>query len=306
MLKTTFAVLAVFAVVCQTKTASAQAADSIFSVSYEGSAFGLEKPESRDTKDSLGIQTLRFRAGKPIPLGPRTMFIPGIAYDMIDIPKSTSKELPYGRLHAPAVSLGIMQMLGSRVMVGAMVNVGLASDFEERVSMDDLSLSASVVGMYRFSDSFQLGVGVSYFHQLRRVLPAPAIAMNWEISDRFRIRGALPSQLNVEYRAAPWLSLGIRGALDANAFHLSSRKYGEDNMQLSYMTVNVGPKATLNFSDNTHLDLYASATVLRRYEYFVDGDSKRDGLLPAVMTFGARLWFGSAGWRSDPWAPVTK
>ncbi|WP_394834589.1 DUF6268 family outer membrane beta-barrel protein [Pendulispora rubella] len=306
MLKTSFAVLAVLAVICGTKSARAQAADSMFSVSYEGSAFGVKKPESRDTKDSLGIQTLRFRAGTPIPLGPKTMFIPGVAYDMLDIPESTSEKLPTGRLHAASVSVGLMQMLSNRIMVGGMVSAGLASDFEERASIDDLSLTASVMGMYKFSDSFSLGLGVSYFHQIRRVFPGPAIALNWELSDRFRIRGAVPASLNVEFRATPWLTLGIREAMDVNFFHLSGRKYGQQDMQLSYITVNVGPKATLNFSDSTHLDLYASVSALRRYEYFVDAHSQRDGTLPAVVTFGARLWFGSAGWRSDPWAPIAK
>jgi len=304
MLKISFAVLAVLAVVCETTPARAQAADSTVSLSYERSTFGLEKPKSSDTKDSIGIQTLRFRAGYPIMLGEQTILTPGVSYDLLDFPETTSRGLPTGPLHAATASLGITQILGKHVIVGGTVSAGLASDFEERVSIDDLAFNVSAMGMYRFSDTFSLGLGVSYSRQTRRFFPAPFIALNWEISERFRVRGAIPASLNVEFRAAPWLTLGIRGALDANVFHLSGRKYGEPDMQFSYMTVNVGPKATVNLSDTTHLDLYASASAMRRYEYFVDGNSTRDGYLPSVITLGARLWFGSGGWRSDPWTPA--
>ncbi|WP_394846772.1 DUF6268 family outer membrane beta-barrel protein [Pendulispora brunnea] len=298
MRRTTFAALAVCAVVCETNAASAQATGPTASVSYERSTIGLEKPQSRDTKDSIGIQTLRFRAAYPIPLGERTILVPGLSYDLLHFPETTSKGLPTDTLHAPMVNVSLIQLLGSRVMIGGEIRSGLSSDFQERISSDDLALTVAAMGTYKFADNFSLGAYLGYNRQSRTFFPA--VALNWDIRERFRIRGWIPASTHVEFRATPWLTVGIREALDFDVFHLSGRKYGEGGTQFSYMTINVGPQATVSFSDTTHLDIFASASVMRRYEWMVDGDSKRDGYLPSVITFGARLWFGSAGWRGEP------
>ncbi len=271
----------------------------MLSLSYERSTFGIEKPsKSQDTKDSLGIQTFRLRAGYPLMLGKTTILTPGVSYDLIDFPKATSHGLPTHSLHAPMVTLNVAQMLGQHWIISGGVSAGLASDFQERLSMEDVAFNVSAAVIYKFSDSFSLGLGGAYIKQIRQFFPGPVIALNWQPGESFRIRGAVPQSLNVEYRAAPWLTLGIRGGLDMNLFHVSNE--AERDAQLSYMTVNVGPKATLNLSDTSHVDLYATASAMRRFEYYVDGDSKRDGYLPSVITFGARLWFGSEGWRSNP------
>jgi len=293
------AAFAALAVLCATNAARAQGANSTVSFTYERSTLGPEKPESPDTKDSLGIQTFRFRAGSPIPLGRSTLLLTGLSYDLIDFPKSTSRGLPTSALHAPTLSLGIMQLLGAHLAISATINGGFASDFKDRISMDDVAFGASAGAIYKFSDTFSLGAGVSYSQQTRRFFPFPIIALNWQMGQRFRINGSIPALLNVEYRPASSITFGIRGAFEANVFHVS-KQYGEDNTQFSYMTINVGPKATFNFSNTTHLDLYASASAMRRYEYFVDATSKRDGYLPSVITLGARLWFGSEGWRGEP------
>ncbi|WP_394829246.1 DUF6268 family outer membrane beta-barrel protein [Pendulispora albinea] len=303
MSKITFAAFAALAVVCATKSARAQMADSTVSFTYERTTLGLEQPKSSDTKDSMGVQTFRFRAGYPIPLGPKTILSPGLSYDLVDFPKATSRGLPTDPLHAPTASLAMTQLIGDHVVVAGAVAAGLASDFQEKVSVDDLAFNVSLAAMYRFSSSFSLGMGVAYMRQTRMFFPAPIIAVNWEPSERFRIRGGAPV-LNVDYRATPWLTVGLRAAFEGNVFHLGGQKDGQKDVQFSYMTIQTGPKATINLSDSTHLDLYASATPMRRFEYFVDGTSKRDGYLPVVVGLGARLWFGSEGWRSNPWAPA--
>jgi len=217
------AAFAALAILCATNAARAQGANSTVSFTYERSTLGPEKPESPDAKDSLGIQTFRFRAGSPIPLGRSTLLLTGLAYDLIDFPKSTSHGLPTSALHAPTLSLGIMQLFGAHVVISATINGGFASDFKDRISMDDVAFGASGAAIYKFSDTFSLGAGVSYSQQTRRFFPFPIIALNWQMGQRFRINGSIPALLNVEYRPASSITFGIRGAFEANVFHVSKQ-----------------------------------------------------------------------------------
>ena len=278
------------------RTAFGQVADSLASVSYEY----LPKAEAlHDPRSQISLGVLRFRAGLPIPLSKKTILIPGLSYELIDVHVHGTGTPAIADLHAPAANLTLVQMFGDRIMAIASVGAGFASDFRDRVSIDDVLLTATGIVGYKFSDDFTLGVGVGYDRRLGRFQPIPAVVLNWRITDRLRLRGFVPAAVNFEYRATPWLTTGLRGTLDGNTFH-SGHQYGTDGLELAYSTLSVGPKLTFNLVGWTNLDVYAAAAVRRRYEIFVDGNSQNTTYLPPVVAFGARLWFGPSGWKSDP------
>ncbi|WP_394829245.1 DUF6268 family outer membrane beta-barrel protein [Pendulispora albinea] len=277
-------------------SARAQVGDSVASVSYERYPYAAAP---NNPSAQVGLQVFRVRAGYPIRFAKGTILIPGLAYELLDFQQRDGRGPHIGALHAPVASLTGIQMITPRLMILASVGAGLASDFDSRVSIDDLQFNVTGMGLYKFSDTFSLGAGVSYNRQTGTLSPVPAVALNWEITDRTRVRGFVPALLNVEYRASPWLTVGVRGTLEGNRFHLSGTKYGRDNLQLAYSTVTVGPKMTFRLADLLHLDVYASAAVWRRYEVFIDGDSVTDKYLSPVALFGARLWVGPSGWRGD-------
>jgi len=296
MLQRGFSLLMALAAFLGTGGARAQVADSLASISYERYP-SVSSP--RDATGQLGLQVFRFRAGYPFFLSKQTILIPGLAYELFDFRQSDGAGVNVGALHAPTASLTLAQKFTDRISLIGSVGAGFATDFQDRVSVDDLQFTLTAIGLYKFSDTFSLGAGISYTRQTGTLTPIPAVALNWQLGDRFRVRGFVPALLNIEYRATPWLTAGIRGTFEGNRYHLSEKSTGGDNVQLAYSTITVGPKVTFGLSDLLNVDVYASFAFNRRFEVFVDGDSTGSSYLAPVLFFGARLWVGPSGWRTN-------
>ncbi|HWL87249.1 MAG TPA: DUF6268 family outer membrane beta-barrel protein [Polyangiaceae bacterium] len=296
MLKRSFTALAAIATFLGTGSARAQVADSLASISYERYP-SVSAPLS--APGDIGLQVFRFRAGYPIFLSKQTILIPGLAYELIDVQRHGGNGPDIGLLHAPTASLTLVQKITDRISVIGVVGGGFASDFQDRVSVDDLQVNLTAFGLYKFSDTLSLGAGVSYTRQTGTLTPLPAIALNWQPVDRFRVRGFVPALVNIEYRVTPWLTAGIRGTIEGNRYHISEKSTGLNNLQLAYSVITVGPKVTFRLADLLHLDVYAAGAFNRRFETFVDGNSTGSAYLAPVVFFGARLWVGPSGWRDD-------
>ncbi|WP_394849860.1 DUF6268 family outer membrane beta-barrel protein [Pendulispora brunnea] len=273
-------------------------ADSLASVSYEHYP-NVDSP--RDSGSTIGLEVFRFRAGLPIPLteSKKTILLPGLSYELLGFHGEGANKPNIGTLHAPSASLGLLQVFGDRFIGMAMVGAGFASDFRDPVSADDLLFTVTGMFLYKFDKNFTLGAGVTYDRRSGNLLPLPAIGVNWQINNEFRIRGFIPARLDVEYRALPWLTVGLRGTFEGNRFHLSEKQYGASDLQLAYSIITVGPKVTFRLADMMHLDVYSSVAVMRRYEALRDGDSLGSAYLHPTVLSGIRLWFGPSGWRTD-------
>jgi len=273
-------------------------ADSLASVSYEHYP-NVDSP--KDASSTIGLEVFRVRAALPIPLteSKKTILLPGLSYEMLGFHGTGDNRPNVGTLHAPSASLGLIQVFGDRFITMAIVGAGFATDFRDRISSDDLLFTVTGMFLYKFDKNFTLGAGISYDRRSGDLLPLPAIGVNWQITNDFRIRGFVPSMLNVEYRALPWLTVGLRGTFEGNRFHLSEKGYGISHLELAYSTITVGPKVTFRLTDMMHLDVYSSVAVMRRFEVFRNDDSLDSSYLNPTVFGGIRLWFGPAGWRTD-------
>ena len=124
----------------------------------------------------------------------------------------------------------------------------------------------------------------------------PALTLKLRLSERLRVRGFVPVWLRAEYRATPWLDVGLRSSFESNRFHFADGAPADLNAELSYSNLTVGPQVTINFTDWMHLDVYAAGAVYRRYELFDDDRSIGRESLSPVMGYGARLWIAPSGW----------
>jgi len=296
MVKRSFALLSALTAFLGAGSARAQLADSLASVSYERYP-SVSTPGS--APGDVGLQVFRFRAAYPIFLSKQTILIPGLAYELIDIQQHGGSGADIGLLHAPTASLTLVQKITDRISVIGSVGAGFASDFQDRISVDDLQVNLTAIALYKFSDTFSLGAGVSYTRQTGTLTPLPAIALNWQPTESFRVRGFVPALVNIEYRVTPWLTPGIRGTFEGNRYHISEKSTGLENLQLAYSVITVGPKVTFRLADLLHLDVYAAGAFNRRFETYVDGNSTGSAYLAPVVFFGARLWVGPSGWHND-------
>ena len=272
-----------------TSTTRAQLVDSVAASSFEY----YPSADNGDRSGKTQLNVARVSAGLPVPLSDSTTLVMGAAYELIDVHPSSANSF---QLQAPKVSFGVIQDFTKRWSAIVVGNVGLASDFAGAVGSDDLLLSLTGIGTYAFSDSIKLGAGVVYDRRSGTLAPLPALLVKWRISERLRVRGFAPVWLNAEYRAARWVDIGVRSTFEGNRFHLGQDWMGVRDVELAYSNLTVGPKVTFNFSEWTHLDVYAVGAVYRRYELFQDDDSFARHRLSPVVAYGARFWVAPSGW----------
>lgn len=142
-------------------------------------------------------------------------------------------------------------------------------------------------------EQLELGAGVRRSGELA---PMPAVLVKLRLSERLRVRGFVPVWLRAEYRATPWLDVGVRSSFESNRFHVISEEPNVRDAELAYDNLTLGPQVTINLTDWTHLDLYAAGAVYRRYELFEEDERYARGGLSPVIGYGARLWIAPSGW----------
>jgi hypothetical protein len=290
----TFASVLLVVALLVPRTAAAQMGDSLASVGAEVYPWARDLGNART---QARLQVLRADVTAPLPVGARTLLLARVTYEQIDVDlRGEPARAPAPTLRSPALSLGVVQKIGPRWTVIALAGAGLASDFSEPVSKDDVLVTVTGIVVYKVSDAFSLGAGALYDRRTGSPTPLPAFILNWRPAQDFRVRGFVPARLDAEFRASPHVTAGVRAALNGNRYQLGERAYGVEGLQVAYSTVTVGPKLTLSASDWLHLDLYAAAAVYRRYDVFHSGDDAGGVSLAPVVAYGLRFWFGPSMW----------
>lgn len=269
--------------------AAAQVADSLATMSVEQ----YPGASSDALPGETDLRVLRASVGVPLPLSDATTLVVGAAYERLDIGLGSGEEL---ELHAPKLMLGGLHDLSERWGLMAFAEVGLASSLEGGLGSEDLLLSLTGIATYAVSSSFDIGAGILYDRRSGELAPMPALLVQLRLSERLRVRGFAPVWLRADFRATPWLDVGIRSSFENNRFHVIDETSPARDTELAYTNLTVGPQITFNFSDWMHLDLYAAGAVYRRYEMFDHDETvTRDGLAP-VIGYGARFWIAPSDW----------
>jgi eukaryotic-like serine/threonine-protein kinase len=270
-------------------TSQAQVVDSLASTSVE------YYPASRNGEipGETQLNVFRASAGVPIPVAKRTQLVAGAAYEMIDVRPSGGESF---QLHAPKATVGVMHGFNDTWGMMAFTDAGAASDFSDDLGSNDLLLSLTLIGTYALSDSIKLGAGAVYDRRTGKLAPLPALLLDWRVSERVRVRGFAPTYVKADYHALEWLDLGLRATFEGNRFHLGQKRFELENVELAYSNLTVGPKLTFNFSDWTHLDLYAAGAIYRRYEVFQNDDSLAKYELSPTVAGGVRFWVAPSEW----------
>lgn len=263
--------------------------DSLAATSFEY----YPSASNGDRPGETQLNVFRTSAGVPIPVADKTKLMLGAAHELLDVRPSVGESF---QLHAPKVTLGVIQDFTKRWGMMAFVDGGLASDFSDDLGSNDVLLSVTAIGTYAVSDQIKFGVGAVYDRRTGTLAPLPAILLDVRLSERLRIKGFAPTYVKFEHHTTDWLDLGVRATFEGNRFHLGEEQAGISNAELAYSNLTVGPKLTLNFTDWTHLDLYAAAAVYRRYELFQDDESLARYELSPTVGYGARFWVAPSGW----------
>lgn len=178
-------------------------------------------------------------------------------------------------------------------------NYGIASDLAAPVSGQDFYFTGNALALYAFKPQFSLGAGVSYDQRTGNIMPIPLAALYWEPVKNFAVRGVVPASLFVSYRPARPLTLQLTGAFEGQRYHVSSDGVAPQGRKgsLAYSIIRAGAGARVHFSKWLHFEAIAGALVMRRFELFVDDQSRGHGFLPVGPYVGTSLWVGTSGWK---------
>ena len=296
-------------------TAHAQLGDfKIASASYEYYPYAeTEETDLSPGGSEVAFQNFRANVTLPIELdGKNTILIPALKYSLLDIVErdgeGNAPESSVEALHAIMLKTSLYQRFDEDWAMFASIGGGLASDFGGDLGGDDWVVSGQLIGLWTIVPEFTLGAGVGYDRRTGDVTPLPLLAVSWQPSERFMLRGIVPESLAARYRAVQWLTLGVEGALEGERYHLSglaspqSADAGSpdvEDAEVAYSVGKVGLAATAHLQPSLHARVYGGAALHRRFEVYVDDDSQGDLRVATAPYIGIELFVGPSGWRED-------
>ena len=177
--------------------------------------------------------------------------------------------------HSIQYTAFLLQTLTERWTLVMVVTPGLASDFEGKISTDDITFDGVIGAMRAFGEkkNFTLGSGLAYTRDFGTPIPFPFIYIDWDITSKLNANGLLPQYLDITYKLHPVIDIGILASVNGNRYHGDPDKFIADNPQMKYSLGTVGPKAQVHITKWLHINVEGGYTLLRNFEFW-DGPDK--------------------------------
>lgn len=300
------AALTALALLCLSSQAHAQLGDQkIASAEYEYYPYA-ESNENALNPDGGEAAFQMFRTKLQLPTmlgGGSTILLPGFRYSLLDIIQRDRPNGAVDALHALLLSAGVLQRFDEHWAMFARIEGGIASNLAGDLTSDDWVVAGQLIGLWTIVPDFTLGAGVGYDRRTGSVSPLPLLALSWQPSEQFMIRGVVPESLAVRYRLVTWLTLGAEGSLEGERYHLSNDAIADQNAEVAHSIGKVGLAATVHCTRWLHTRLYGGAAVHRRFELYVDDDSQGDLEMDPAPYVGLEVAVGPSGWRADSRTP---
>lgn len=243
----------------------------------------LPLSDLKDEDGKVRMHSVRAFATAPIPVADSVFLALRAAYQGLfvgyeDIVFSypdgkggvfTEADLP-DKLHALDAALGVGAALSDELSVYGEFQPGIHSDFED-VTSRDVYYQGGLMASWKFSEELTGLVGVYYGDDFGEPEVFPLLGVEWQIDDDWALDLFLPEYGVFGYRAAEWLTVGLRGRLEGHQFRLSEMTPWEDTVA-RYEQVLAGPFLDLHFSRHVSLRLEGGIATGRTFE-FRDADS---------------------------------
>lgn len=159
--------------------------------------------------------------------------------------------------HNISYNLGLVYSLKSTWHVVVNLTPTIASDFEEKLSGDDLLFQASALIVKSKNKSWKYGLGLAYNTRFGRQLFIPMVLLKYE-TKRVALDMVLPNKLNLMFKASNnkihyGLKAGLNGAVINNSTEIQSISNVID--EVGYSRLIVGPAITLRLKNAFNLNL---------------------------------------------------
>jgi len=162
-------------------------------------------------------------------------------------------------------TLGVMNVLSNNWKILATVTPTLASDFEEKLSAEDLIIQSAVIATKRSGPYFEYGFGAAYSTRFGREMYIPLASMTYK-KGRWGLFMLLPAYVSQYYHFNN-SRIGLTLSTFGNVYNYSnevSDQYDLDKM--GYTRINIGPEYRTKLFGDVHLGLSTGVTVRNKLE----------------------------------------
>ena len=146
----------------------------------------------------------------------------------------------------------------------------LASDFEAKLSGDDVVFQGAIMATKKLSATFKIGGGFAYSARLGSPRIVPLVNFHYT-KNKHRINALLPINATYTYSLLPSnkLKLGLKYNLNGGNFNVHSADNSID--KINYSRVNIGILANYQINKILKLEAYGGVSSNRKYN-FVDAN----------------------------------
>ncbi len=246
------------------------------SVNYNYFPYTELKDESADEPDlKIHTNTIGGKLAFPLSFKKGKVLIKNyIEYKRVNFKyKDNLTDIDIDQVQSVKYTAFVTDSLSPKWMLAVIVTPGLASDFGDKLSTDDITFEA-ILGLIRKTRKMNdFGFGLAYMRDFGRPLPLPFLYFTWQISPKLKANGLLPNNINLIYTPHKVIDLGLSLMMTGDRYHGDPDKYGIDNPQLEYSEGTVSPMVQIHFTKWMHLNLEGGFAFARNFE-FLDGNDK--------------------------------
>lgn len=185
-----------------------------------------------------------------------------LAYDVeVDIDDTDNQQTFY----AFGYTIGLTQVLNNRWQLVATVTPTLASDFENKLSNEDLIVQSAVILSKRSSPYFEYGFGAAFSTRFGRELVVPMLSLTHK-RGRWGTFMLLPAYVSHYYHFKQ-SRIGLTLSTYGNVYNYSEGEAEDYELdKLGYSRINIGPEFRTKVWKDIHLNLSSGITVRNRLE----------------------------------------
>lgn len=239
----------------------------------------------------------------PLPLGPKTFLIPGLAYhaDAVSFANAPTSFIELRAFHSVELPLLFVQLLPHDWALAIRVAPGIAGDF---AAFDGglFRMSAVALGTHSFSDELVFGGGAMLSYSFGSLLPLPALYLEWKPLAGLQFETFLPAFVAAKYTIGERVELGVRADIAGNSYGVRDRRVtgtwpctarsADDPLtsadetvaqpsecldHVAYSGAFVGVTAGVRLFETVWLTAFAGHSVFRRYQQMNDDDEPVSG-----------------------------
>lgn len=202
----------------------------------------------------------------------RTVLVNDFSYQLIEF-RYRELVYPLERLQSASYTLMLQHRLSQKWSVWALGTPTLASDLQAEISQDDFNFQAAAVFIRHFSERFSLGFGAAYTTLFGSGEFVPILAFDWNNGRNLAARGIIPNNLELWYRPAAAIDVGLVLSGDGNNFRGDPDIYLVPNPEVRYTMLTAGAAIKISLTKFTRLQVESGIIALHRFEFF-DGDTE--------------------------------